>query len=199
MKNILLFIFLFFTQSVFAQYYENTVSKDSILLSRNSLRVIILSPGISYEKRISRNITLSSDFLVTGFYRKSTLTVNSQSAHIFALYPFLTLGPRFYYNLTKRINSNKSVKANSGNYFSFKITYLGPSFLESRSSNTIISGSIPKANKLGANIVWGLQRTYKRNLYLNLNTGLAISSQYKDGYGVVGNLQLGYSLFSNYN
>ena len=71
------------------------------------------------ESRLSNTIALRSELgldagiLITDFEGRSG----------FLLAPVLTLEPRFYYNLNKRISKSKDITNNSGSFISLKTSY----------------------------------------------------------------------------
>lgn len=88
----------------------------------------------------------------------------------FLMIPVITLEPRLYYNLNKRVKKSRTIDGNSGNFISLKTSY-HPSWFEISNYNTI---------KIVSDIslvpTWGI----KRNLgnHFTYETGIGIGYIY---------------------
>lgn len=171
MKNITLFL-LFFSSLIYAQ--------EKKLVTENIFKINILSPGVSCEKGISKNTTIAVDAnLSIGF------NVHNNKTTVLAA-PFLRTQYRYYYNLQKRLNKNKNIANNSGNYIAFNAShYFKP-----------INNDVFISNLDGTTIgsVWGFQKTYKSNINLGANAGIGynISNNQKNGVMPILNFTIGY-------
>lgn len=89
-----------------------------------------LGVWIHNESKLSNLIALRSEIgLDTG------VTIRNGNTTGFLLTPVLTLEPRWYYNLNKRVSKSKRIDGNSGNFISIKTTYHPDWFVISNESN----------------------------------------------------------------
>lgn len=182
----------------YGQYVAEKIRADSILTTPNAWRVLFFLPGVAYETRLGPRITFATDLRITGYYEHSNIiaSTGASGGSRYVIYPYFTAGFRRYYNLARRLYTGKSTKANSGNYLAIRGLYLFSPVLERQTAGTIFIGAKPKTGIPGVALLWGLQRTYRRNLYLNLNVGAMISNGYKYGYGPTADFVIGYSLYA---
>lgn len=148
-KLIITNILIVFTLKNFAQ--NKTFVKD------NLIRLNVLTPGITYEKGISKIQTLCLD-------ANLSLVPTTSDETGLAKTVFFRLQYRNYYNLNKRLEMSKNINNNSGNYYAINSSY----YFKSISDNDFININ----DGLSVGVVWGLQRTYKNGININLNTGM---------------------------
>jgi hypothetical protein len=147
-KKIILFLSLFLIINLNAQ--ENK-------LRNNLFKVSILSPGLSFEKSISNNSTISSDIGTNIGFNSNNFGVE------WLITPYIKEQYRFYYNLEKRENKNKNIYNNSGNFIGFSASYyFNP--LGEKDYISIYDG-------LTLAPTWGLQRAYNSGISFTLNSG----------------------------
>ncbi|MFT3796097.1 hypothetical protein [Flavobacterium sp.] len=81
------------------------------------------------------------------------------------LAPVVSVEPKWYYNLDKRLKMGKKTQGNSGNAFSVKVNY-NPHF--------ILAGDdfVPKPNHIAILPKWSLRRQYGK--HFTLETGIGI-------------------------
>lgn len=153
---------------------------------KNILKVNIINPGITYETAISKYSTLNLDANVSFGYNYS-----NQDGSFFKGFPFWRLQYRNYYNLDKRTTSHKNTIGNSGNYVSIHSSYYY-GLNSDRNYFNFLDGLT-----LGG--TWGIQRTYKSGLNINLNTGLGYNFSPNKTKTVVPllNFTIGWILFKN--
>lgn len=156
--------------SVFSQFYEKGRTFDLINLERHQFKFDLLSPGFSYELGLFKNQSVSTGLgLATATYGEGYafgLTSNNRY--------------RYYHNFQRRINMDKNVSGNSGNY----IAAAQAIFFSQLRISTNIDG--PKDFNLGFyGMVYGIQRTYKNGFNFNaeLGAGLYKGDGVPDGYG----------------
>lgn len=84
----------------------------------------------------------------------------------FVLVPAITLEPRWYYNLNKRVKKSRNIKGNSGNFISLKSTYHPDMIVISNRDNVnfISDFSIVPT--------WGIRRQIGQ--HFNYETGIGI-------------------------
>ncbi len=170
--------FLFFTSLLLAQaQYDKNVEEHQVQIG-------LPMPAILYEKGVAKNLTLSLE-LLTGFEFDSCISCTSSEE--FGFY-FIVRGQyRYYYNMKRRLDKGKNISGNSGNYVGGLLVY--------QDGNPFIGGLKEERYTLGAGLVYGLQRIYKRGFFYRLETGVAYAeSDLTYGVGVVLAARIGWVL-----
>ncbi|MEZ0007550.1 hypothetical protein ABH942_002932 [Flavobacterium sp. 28YEA47A] len=87
----------------------------------------------------------------------------------FLMTPVITVEPRWYYNLNKRVAKSKRIDGNSGNFISLKTSYHPDWFVISNDDVNIISdiSIIP---------TWGIRRNIGK--HFNYETGIGVGYRY---------------------
>jgi hypothetical protein len=129
-----------------------------------SVEAGLIGVWINYEKVLSNNFTLDTEFGYTGGVLRGT---NNRSIdYIFTT--IFSFEPRYYYNFNKRLLEERSITNNSANYFTVQFYYVPNWLTESNRQGAGVEsnfGIIPK---------WG----FRRNLVQNLNFDFAIGIGY---------------------
>ena len=137
-------------------------------------RVTILSPGIIYETRLANRFTLVSEArLTTNMQSKDVQDASTNKTTYYNSYsinPIVSVGVRHFYNFERRLEKGKSIRSNSGNYLSVRTRYALPAVVKEESEQVPIGNG----SGFGVDALWGFQRTYRRNFYLNLSLGPSI-------------------------
>lgn len=145
-------------------------------VEKGLLKLNILMPSLEYELGISKKSTLN--------FGIGTILLNenrSFSKNKVGVLPKIEFDYRFYYNLDRRLNKEKRIENNSGNYFGLKTSYM----LGSKS----IGGFKYNHNHLLGGAAYGIQRAYNSGLYFNLEGGLALKRyDVYDGKSIHGGL-----------
>ncbi len=150
MKKILLLLFTFSSITAFSQ--DASVSDKSIL------SVNIVLPGLEYESALSKETTLNLN-LGFGFAYRSGVFGEG-----YGVFPAFIGQYRWFYNLEKRLEKEKSIDNNSGNYLAlYAVAQSGEPLIGDLSYRAKIFGTVGPA--------WGLQRYYGSGFKLNLNLG----------------------------
>jgi hypothetical protein len=165
-------------------------------LEKSVWRVEFFGPGIINESRLGQQTTFVSQlrFIISTAsmtYRSGT---TSESYFAYNLSPQLSGAIRQYYNFAKRLSKGKSIRYNSGNYVSAKLLHNFGPIIEHTSGGlraSSVQGTIVQA-------LWGFQRTYRKNFYLNLELGLGISSYRSNPLTTASYFTLGYT-FPNHH
>lgn len=84
----------------------------------------------------------------------------------FFMTPVITLEPKFYYNLNKRVAKSKNISGNSGNYISLKTSYNPNWFVISSTDNISITDQISMVP------TWGIRRVI--GSHFNYEVGFGI-------------------------
>lgn len=103
----------------------------SVEKSTYGIQTGLLGIWVHNESRLSNQIALRSELgLDTGIYGNDVNNVNG-----YLLAPTITLEPRWYYNLNKRVGKSRRIDGNSGNFISIKTTYHPDWFVISNEQN----------------------------------------------------------------
>jgi len=155
-------------------------------LRENVWRVLFLSPGVANEVRLGVRTTLSSGLRLDG----AIVGGGNNDGRLYTSYyfsPVLSSGIRYYYNLERRLRKEKSIRYNSANYLTIRANYFLPPFIEHIDARAAI---ITPEQGISVQAMWGFQRTYRRNFYLNLALGVGASQRY---VGLASEFALGYT------
>lgn len=145
--------------SVLATAQEIQKKEVSVEKSIFGVQTGFLGIWVHNEMRLTNEIALRTELgLDSGIF------LNSDTFK-FLMTPVVTLEPRWYYNLERRSSKNKSIKKNSGNFFSIKTSYNPDLFTISNADNV---GAI---NQLSIIPKWGIKRTYFGNLTFETGAG----------------------------
>ncbi|MDY7395993.1 hypothetical protein UMM65_12110 [Aureibaculum sp. 2210JD6-5] len=135
-------------------------------------RVNFLNPAIELELPTGAHSTLSSAIGISFDGSYPHLTVSSGTGFIYMINPFIDLQEKWFYNLAKRIEKNKTIDNNSGNFISARFLMRGYS----------LAGNITRTSDFDFAIgpTWGFQRKYGKNFHLLFDMG---PIYYFDGLG----------------
>jgi len=164
-------------------------------LSKSVWRLEFFGPGIINESRLGRQTTFVSQFrFVMSPVRRYQIYEapygSSRSYSAYTINPQLSLAVRQFYNFARRLDRGKSIRYNSGNYVTAKFLYNMPPVIRHDRSGGLY---VPNINGVGGQILWGFQRTYRRNFYLNLELGLGTTNRARNAIGVASYFTLGYT------
>ncbi|WP_281309879.1 hypothetical protein [Flavobacterium flavigenum] len=138
-------------------FFVNLNAQDNNL-ENNQFKINILTPGITYEKKISRNTSLSTDLnLSAGFAH------NNDSRTKLLLSPYIREEFRYYYNLEKRNSKGKNTQNNSANFVALSGSY----YFKPIGNSEYVS----IYDGLTIAPIWGLQRTYGSGFNINIIGG----------------------------
>ncbi|KPM30611.1 Hypothetical protein I595_3105 [Croceitalea dokdonensis DOKDO 023] len=126
----------------------------------------VFLPGASYEMGIAENSTISLSGALGFAYRESAFFESG-----YGVYPIIVGQYRYYYNFQRRLDRDKRIKGNTGNYLAPTIFVQG--------GNPII-GNLEATNLVGLAAVYGIQRTGKKGFQWNFNVGPSV---YRDDFG----------------
>lgn len=141
---------------------------------KNAWRAAILAPGILYETRLANRFSLVSEARVTANWQSkdvhNELTDKTTIYSSYSINPIVSVGVRHFYNFDRRLQKGKSIRSNSGNYLSVRTRYAFPAVAKDESEQVPIGDG----SGFGVDALWGFQRTYRRDFYLNLSAGASI-------------------------
>ncbi len=169
---------------------QDSTTAAPINYARKSVwRALFLSPGVTNELRLGSKTTFVSSIQIGGGWYGTGSGSSSGGTNLYSSYyvnPVASVGVRHFYNFERRLERGKSIRYNSANYLMVKADYSFPSFLE----RIDFRSPLPTYQGPSLQALWGFQRTYRRNFYLNLALGLGVSTKRPD---FAGDFSLGYT------
>ncbi|ARN77888.1 hypothetical protein BST97_07660 [Nonlabens spongiae] len=124
-----LLVVLFFNLKVHSQNTPGSIA--SVEQSIYGVQTGFLGAWVHNESRLSNSIALRSEVGLD-----ATFGYNSFLGDYFKMVPVLTLEPRWYYNLERRLRKSKRIDNNAGNFIALK-TSLRPDLFEIGSNDNI--------------------------------------------------------------
>lgn len=161
--------FLFFTCFIYFSLVQGQYDKN---VERLQTQLGLLVPGVLFETAVYKNTTTSieavADFPLQG------LTVSKAN---FNLYPVVRGQFRYYHNMGRRLGKKKNISGNSGNYIAALLAY--------QHGHPLIGNGFT-GTALAAGPVYGIQRTFGRDLFYRLEGGVAyVQNDVEEGLGLV--------------
>lgn len=176
------------------------VFSQNVKLSKNQLNANILPMTITYEGKVSNNMSFTIGGGVSPkviFETRTNSFTGQTDADLFLfLQPYITSSFRSYYernNVKKR-----DLKKNSGNYIGM---FYAHQFAPFGSTDNTFEQRMreQETNVFVIGPVWGIQRNYANGFHLDFNIGIGYKNgQYLKGgdASLIGGLEIGYVLFS---
>lgn len=152
---------------------------DLINLERHQVKLNFLGPGLSYELGLFKNVSASTSF--------NPAIASYQPGYTFGFAWHTRL--RYYHNFDRRIDLDKNVSGNSGNYVSVaRSIFWGPLQI----SNSLNGPDDFALAFFGG--VYGIQRTYPKGFNFNVEIGAGYYSGdgVPNGYGPLLNFTFGW-------
>jgi hypothetical protein len=145
---------------------QNNSSNASVEKSTYGIQVGVLGIYVYNETKLSNKLVLRSEL---GFdseiqgrdYYKGTS---------FFMTPIITLEPKFYYNLDKRVKKSHRIDGNSGNFISLKTCYHPDYFAISNTDN------VDLISELSIIPTWGIRRNLGK--HFNYEAGIGMGFNY---------------------
>jgi len=100
---------------------QTTSSTASVEKSIFGVQTGFLGVWGNYELGLSNSISLRTEVGLDVYLDEGLLF--DQDNLTFGLTPVITVEPRWYYNLQKRLQKNKNITKNSGNFLSLETSY----------------------------------------------------------------------------
>lgn len=143
--------------SLIAQAQNSSVEKSIF-----GVQIGLLGVWVHNEAKLTEKIVLRSELgLDSGLFSKSYYEDDIG----FFMTPVITLEPRFYYNLNKRVAKSKNISGNSGNYLSLKTSY-NPNWFVISSDDIIVTDQISMVP------TWGIRRNI--GTHFNYEVGIGV-------------------------
>ncbi|MGB7786036.1 MAG: hypothetical protein WBL27_08050 [Salinimicrobium sp.] len=171
------YIFLFF---LFVTHYSWTQEQEMVDESIYGLQIGMLGVWAHNELRLHGNTSLRTEVgFDTGLFSSNADYSGTDVGVVFI--PSISLEPRFYYNLRKRINKGKNITKNSGNFIALRLNYRPDWFTLSNVDNTSVADNIAIIPK------WGIKRTFWNHLTYELGAGVGYRKYFLKQYGYMEN------------
>jgi hypothetical protein len=138
----------------------------SVEKSTSGFQIGVLGAWFHNETKLSDKIALRSELgLDSGIFG---IMHSYEVGYI--LIPDITVEPRYYYNLNKRVAKSKSIKGNSGNFISLKTSFY-PDWFVLTKNNTL-----RPYNHVSVIPTWGIKRNIGN--HFNFESGIGIGYRY---------------------
>jgi hypothetical protein len=151
-----IFLFTIFTNAQTASVENSTYGIQTGILGIWAHREVKLTNQIALREEIG----MDGGFWGGSFYPKNG----------YLMTPVITLEPRWYYNLNKRISKSRNISGNSGNFLSIKTSYNPNWFVISNYDNIQI------ADQISIIPTWGIKRNVGN--HFTYETGIGIGYRY---------------------
>jgi hypothetical protein len=182
MKKVIFIIII--ALNVFQGYTQENIRNTSSVLRLN-----LINPGIEYELPVFDHFTVLFNVGIGYGESYPNLTINA-SGWLYSICPFMDVQYRNYYNLAKRLNKQKNISYNSGNFWGVRLLTRGKEF----DSNFTRTSNIDFA----VNPIWGLQRSFgKINLLFDIGISYYFDNIGNDGISPTFEFGLGYNFDLN--
>lgn len=149
------FLILLFAFTIIVKAQDTTVEKSIFGVQTGFLGFWAFN-----ESELTENIALRTelglDYGFTNFTKSLVMT------------PVITLEPRWYYNINKRVENDKNTAYNSANFFAITARYNPNWFVISKNSNIDTYSQILIAPK------WGIKRSIGSHFNYELGLGLGV-------------------------
>ena len=116
------------------------------------------------ETKLANSIALRSEL---GF--DAAIFAGSSDATDFALFPTITIEPRYYYSLKKRFEKGKNTTNNSANFITMRISYQSDAF-----SISSVDEDIRILNNISFIPKWAIKRTIGKHFTYETGIGLGL-------------------------
>ncbi|WP_370391393.1 hypothetical protein [uncultured Winogradskyella sp.] len=181
-----IFVGLLLVWSLKSQAQDISVEKSTFGIQTGFLGV-----WVHNESRLTNRIALRSEFGLDAAISSNSFV----GTRVFIMVPAITLEPRWYYNLGRRVSKSKRIDGNTGNFISLKITY----------HPDIVVGNLPANANLISDVsiipTYGVRRNVGKHFTYEVGFGIGYVDYFleenvfgveDDGVGVNLHLRLGY-------
>lgn len=146
-----------------------TIAKSqnaSVEKSTSGIQLGVLGTWFYNEAKLSDKISLRSELgLDAGIFG-----IMHRYEVGYILIPDITVEPRYYYNLNKRVTKSKSIAGNSGNFVSLKTSYYPDWFVITKNK------TLRPYNHISVIPTWGMKRNVGN--HFTFETGIGIGYRY---------------------
>lgn len=154
------------TLSICLFTFFSKAQNSSVEKSTYGIQIGTLGIWAHREVKLTNEIALRAEIgMDAGFFGGSFYPKNG-----YLMTPVITLEPRWYYNLDKRVSKSKNISGNSGNFLTLQTSYHPNWFVISNYDNVKI------ANQISIIPTWGLKRNIGK--HFTYETGIGIGYRY---------------------
>lgn len=180
-KTILLFVSIFAIS--FSSFSQSTNQEPSVEKSFFGVQAGLFGAYVYNESKLSNDIALRTELGMSmglwdgTFYPKTGILFT----------PTISVEPRYYYNLKRRVKNGKNILNNSANFFSLKTSYNPDLFVISNYDNISVNNHITIIPS------YGFRRNLGKNFEYEFTAGYGYGYDFKlkDGGGL---LNLGFRI-----
>jgi hypothetical protein len=171
--------------------FKSQAQDISVEKSTYGIQTGFLGIWVHNESRLTNRIALRSEFGLDAAISSNSFV----GTRVFIMVPAITLEPRWYYNLGRRVSKSKRIDGNTGNFISLKITY----------HPDIVVGNLPPNANLISDVsiipTYGVRRNVGKHFTYEVGFGIGYVDYFleenvfgveDDGVGVNLHLRLGY-------
>lgn len=179
MKSSNFLVILFFLPTLLCAQTAKNVEDHQFTIN-------VLLPGMVYEHGVSQNSTITAEATMGFAYRDSDYFGSG-----FGIYPIGKLQYRHYYNFQRRLDLDKKIAENTGNYIAPTVGLQG--------GNAIL-GDLDYSSDFFAvaGAVYGLQRVGNKGLSFRFEVGPAyFFDEFDDDFGLFVAIKLGWVVRKN--
>lgn len=152
---------------------QNDVSVEQSIFG---IQTGILGVWVHNEVRLKDYIALRSEIgFDTGIFSSNKDYSGSNIGIVFV--PSLTLEPRWYYNLSRRVRKSRNIANNSGNFIGLKINYHPDWF----SLSNVETGTF--ADNIAIIPKWAIKRTIVKHFTYEAGLGIGYRTYFLKQYG----------------
>ena len=139
----------------------NLTAQNNKQVEDNLFKINLINPGVEYEAGVGVNQTIN---LGLGLQFGAA---GGGGVFNYAFLPAFNGQYRYYYNLDRRLNKDKRIAGNSGNYLSASATLF---------TADVIIGNVESGSGTAGFIgpVYGIQRTYPKGFNYTMEFGLGL-------------------------
>ena len=157
---------MIFTLSICLFTIISNAQDTSVEKSTYGIQAGVLGIYAHREVKLSNEIALRAEVgMDAGLFGGSFYPKNG-----YLITPVITLEPRWYYNLEKRISKSKNISGNSGNFLTIQTSYHPNLFVISNYDNIEI------ADQISIIPTWGIKRNIGN--HFTYETGIGIGYRY---------------------
>jgi hypothetical protein len=187
MKKILTLLLIFVCcQQMRAQNAENVFGKGAAKTQSNHfIDIGIIGAGYTYEYAFADHYTISGGVGIAGNVSYTSGWYDGNKWR-YSLHPYVSVEPRYYYNLQKRVNKGKSIDGNTGSFLAVQCNYIFKPIVKHKIYDELSGFAVAP--------YWGLRRVWWEHFLFEFHAGLAFGwNNFNDSnVGITLGLRLGY-------
>jgi hypothetical protein len=161
------YILLSLVLTTFLAKAQDSTQEPSVEKNLYGLQLGLVSASFQYETKLLRKMTLHTEIgLELGFSTKEYDNPAIKDETSTLIIPYLSVEPRWYYGLDRRLRLGKNIKNNGSNYFSLETAYQASDRPVSNSGNFDV---IPSLNVIPK---FGIRRNFAKYFNYEFSAGV---------------------------